>query len=802
MRPVLDEMRLGFRSLLKRPGFSLFVIATLALGIGANSAVFSLVNAVFLEPLPYADSHRLMVLWEDSSHIGFPRNTPAPANFGDWREQNSSFESMAALFGSTFNVTGLGEPLSLEGRNVTRSLFQVLGVEPMLGRVFTREEDEQLADVAIISYGLWQSLLGGDRNAIGRSVEIDGRQTEIVGVMPAGFHFPKPEAEIWRPSGLNAERLANRRDHFLNVIGRLKSGTSRRQAQSDMEIIARRLGETYPGTNEGIGVVVEPLRDLYVSGLRLGFLVLSAAVGLVLVIACANVANLMLLRAAGRRRELAVRAALGAGSGRILRHLLGESLLLALAGSIAGLFAGLFSFGFLSSLIPPGFVGADRLSIDWKVLSYTLSVAVIAGLAFALAPAWRSRRANLAQILASSGRGGDSGRRRRLQDGLVVAQMAIAVTLLIGAGLFIRTLDRLSGVELGFQPQGLLTMHFDPPRARYADDAVRNAFYRDVVEGVQALPGVESAGLTSILPLTLKGGSVGFLIEGQPEPLPSQRPTAALRFVSPGYLKTMGITLLQGRGLAPRDRLDSPRAAIINRTMAQNWPQGQAVGKRFWIRDVWITVVGVSQDVLQMGLDKPARAEFYMNYQQHEGHGFFIPREMAVRLADEPMEAYESVKAVIRSIDPDLPITRVRPMSEIVDAELAGQRGQTRLLAAFAALALVLAAVGIYGVLSYSVSMRKREIGIRMAMGGRPRDMLAMVGRQALAMAVLGISIGVAVSLLAGRWTSSLLFQVEAYDPLSLGIAVSLLLAIATLASLGPVRRAARVDALHSLRDE
>jgi len=806
---IWQDVRYGLRSLAKNPGFTAVAVLALALGIGANSAIFSVVNAILLRPLPYKDPDRLVMVWEDRSKNGYPRDTPAAGNFHDWREQNQVFEGMAAVANQSFNLTGSGEPERVDGRRVSANLFQLLGVEPLHGRRFLPEEDQPGAGrVVVLSHGLWQRRFGSDPQVLGSQLTLDGESHTVVGVMPADFRFPSPEDQMWVPIAFNSQEAANRGRHFLQVYARLKPGVGLEQARAEMDTIAARLQQQYPNSNTNVGAAVVPLHEQLVGDIRPALLLLLGAVGFVLLVACANVANLLLARAAARQKEIALRLALGASRARLLRQFLTESLLLALLGGASGLLLALWGVNLLRSFIPESVSQASTVSVDSSVLAFTLLVSVLTGLVFGLAPASQTSGFNLNETLKEGGRDSAAGRRGgRVRSLLVVAEVAVSLVLLIGAGLLINSFLRLRGVDPGFRTDNLLTMKVVLPKTKYPDHARRSAFYTELLGRVAALPGVNSAAVTTNLPLTFKGNSMGVSIEGRPDPGPGQRPSVVTRVVSPDYFRTMGIGLLQGRQFGRDDRADTTSVAVVSETLARRfWPGEDPLGKRLTPGpatstnpDDWITVVGVARDVRQFELDADPKPQMYLSYEQA---GFFEPGDLVVSTAVDPLGLAGAVRQAVWQVDRDQPVSDVRTMSDILSASLARQRFSTLLLALFAAVALALAAVGVYGVMSYTVARRTHEIGIRMALGARQRDVLRLAVGQALRLVAAGVAVGLAGALLLTRVMASQLYGVSATDPVTLVTITLVLVCVALLASYVPARRAARVDPLIALRYE
>ena len=810
METLIKDIRYGIRGLRKRPGFTFVAVLTLALGIGANTAIFSVVNAVLLKPLAFKDPDRLVIVWEDAAFAGFPRNTPAPANYYDWKSQNRSFEDMAATASASFNLTGDGDPERVAAHRVSANFFPLLGVQPLLGRPFLQEEDRDGGNkVALLSYQLWQTRYGGAADVVNRNIQMNGEKYTVVGVMPAGFQFLDKEVRLWVPMALEQEQQVNRGAHYLNVVARLKPDVSVTQAQADMSALMTNMAHDHPNEmfDGKLGAVVLSLREQLVGDSRRPLLVLLVAVAFVLLIACANVAGLLLARAVSRRREIALRIALGASRSRVVRQLLTESLLLATAGGVLGAVLAWWSFGFLQKLVPEALTISTNLHLDLKVLLFAFLISLTTGVVFGLVPALQSAKVDLNETLKqSSSRTTSTG---RLRSSMIVFEVALSIVLLVGAGLLIQTLFHLFNQYSEMQPDRLLTMRTVLPRdTKYKEPAKRTAFYQQVLERVEHLPGVVSAGYSTSVPLGWKGGTSGFYPEGVKDPVPGMTYDANHRQVSSDYLQAMKIPLRQGRYLTRQDNEQSLPVVVVNETMArQYWPGQSAVGRRFKLGDPnedlpWVEIVGVVGDVRQMGLDEAVKAEMYLPYQQVEQQPWFIPRDLAIRTSGETSSLVGAVRQVIREIDPDQPISNVATMSDLLGEEAGQRRVGMIMLAAFSVLALLLASIGIYGVLAYFVTQHTNEIGVRLALGATPRNILLMIVKRGMGLTLLGISIGLAASFALTRLMTSLLFEVKAVDPLTF-LFVPLLLAVAALLACSiPARRAMKVDPLVALRYE
>ena len=801
---LAQDLHYGLRMLVKNPSFTIVAVLALALGIGANSAIFSVVNTVLLRPLPYKNPGRLVMLWEEATHLGFPKNTPSPANFIDWRAQNTVFEAMAAMVERSFNLTGVGEPERFDGRRVSANLFDLLGVQPQLGRAFRAEEDKPGSRVVILSNGLWQHRFGGDPRVIGQAVSLNGESYTVIGVMPGSFQFPTRRDQLWVPLAFDAKEAASRGNHFLEVIARMKPGVTLQQAQAEMSTIAARLAQQYPEENLRVGSVVTALQEQVVGDIKPALLVLLGAVGFVLLIACANVANLLLARAAARQKEIALRLALGAGRSRLTRQFLTESVLLAVIGGAVGLLLSIAGLRVLKTFIPDTISQAQAISIDAKVLVFTGLVALVTGIIFGLAPAMQVSHLDINDTLKEGGRDAAGGTRgNRIRALLVIGEIAVSFVLLMGAGLLINSFMHLRNLHPGFRANHLLTMKIPLSEVKYPDKERRSPFYAEVLRRVQALPGVQSAAVAGNLPLTYDGDSMPIGIEGRTDPPPDQRPDVILRVVGPGYFSTMGIPLVRGRDFSEQDKADSARVVIVSEKTARHfWPGENPIGKRLkpgsTNRNIpWIEIIGVVKDVRQNDFVSEPKMQMYMPYQQLNS---FAPNALVVRTNVEPLSLAGAVRNAIWAVDKDQPVSNLRSMDEIVSEAVARQRFSMLLLGIFAALAMVLAAVGIYGVMSYSIAQRTREIGLRIALGAQKSDVLKMILRQGLRFVAAGLAIGLAASFVLTRVMASLLFGISATDPATF-VSISLvLIAVALLASYIPAVRAMKIDPMLALR--
>jgi putative ABC transport system permease protein len=801
MGALIQDLKFSVRMLAKNPGFTAVAVLTLALGIGANTAIFSVVNAVLLRPLPYKDPGRLVQIWETNPQRGFPEFPASPPNFFDWRDQNRSLSQIAAIQYDDYNLTGAGAPMRVVGIDVSPNIFALLGTKPELGRVFTETEDNpNNPQVAIIGHSLWQTRFGSDPNTIGRPIVLDAKSYTVVGVMPASFRFPDDGTQLWTPLILPEDAKTARGAHWLSVVARLKPGVSFDQAQAEMQTIAGRLEHQYPRSNSGWSVFLRPLRKEMIGNIQTALLVLLGAVGLVLLIACSNVANLQLARTSARRREMAIRAALGAGRRRIVRQLITESLLLAVVGSAFGLLLAWWGTAALLKLDTEGIPRQSEIGIDGSVLLFTAAVAFITSLLFGLVPAMQFTSLDLTATLkeGTGSRGSASGRFRQI---LVVSEVALAMVLLIGGGLLVRSFTRLLNVSPGFNPENVLTFRVQLPDAKYPKKEDNQAFFRELLARVQSLPGVDSSGATSILPLTNGGTNFRFYPEGQTAE--TGTPTSAqYRVVSPDYFRAMDVPLLRGRVFTAADTNDSQPVAVVNQAMARRyWPNTNPIGQRIVITDRPPTareIVGITGDVREAGLDQAAEPEMYVSLFQ-KGSGSV---SLVVRSKTAPLSFTSAVTEQVHSLDKDLPVQGVLSMEEVVGTSVGSRRFSTYLFTLFSLLALVLATVGIYGVMSYTVAQGTRDIGIRMAIGARPSDVLKLVLGAGMRQVLLGASIGIVGAIFLTRFVASLLYGVTAHDPVTFVAVVILLAGVAPAACYFPARRAMRVDPMIALRYE
>jgi predicted permease len=806
----MNDLRYGLRSLLKTPGFTGLAVLALALGIGANSAIFSVVNAVLLRPLPYAESERLVRVGGMSLRKPEAVGTFSPQDFYDWRAQSTSFEAVAAFDQSSPSLTGAGEPERLNAARVTPEFFTVLRAQPALGRGFVAQEGQRGNHrVAVLTHALWQRRFAASPSVVGQQIELSGEPFTVVGVLPENFESPQfsgfeqeqpelftvfaPDLSQWTRGGRSVDA----------GVARLRPGVSVEQAQAEMDAIAARLREQYPDTNANAGARVVSLHEQLVGGARTSLLVFLAAVGFVLLIACANVANMMLARASSRHREVAIRTALGATRLRIVRQFLTESVMLSLAGGAVGLLLAMWANDLLLAVGADAIPRANSVALDWRVLAFTLAASALTGVAFGVVPAVHATRLDLQESLKEGGRGQTGGRaRRRVRGLLVVSEVALSLVLLAGAGLLIKSFLRLQGVDPGFEPSGVLTMNVFLPGARYPEDAQHPVFFERVLEGVRALPGVEHAGATSNLPISGNYDRMPLYVEGQPDPPSGDEPEIERYMVSDDYFGALGVPLVAGRAFDGRDQAETPRACVVGRALAERfWPAGEAVGKRIKLGDAenpWVEVVGVAGDVRHYGLDAEANMQVYLPHRQSPSQVMTL----VVRSKGDARSLASAVRERVWAVDAAQPVYGVKTMDELLSASVAARRFQMLLVGLFAAVALALALVGIYGVMSYTVTQRTHEIGIRMALGAQPRDVLRLIIGQGMSMTLAGVAAGLAGALLLTRAMEGLLYGVSATDPMTFAAVALLLGAVAFLSCYVPARRATKVDPMEALRYE
>jgi len=806
---MLQDLSYGIRQLVKSPTFTLVAVLAIALGVGANTAIFSVVNAVLLRPLSYQDPDRLVTILEDYDR------PVAPGNIADWRKQNHVFEDIGSAESWTPNLSKTGQAESVKALRVSPNLFPMLGVQPLLGRFFGADEDKAGNEhVVILSYASWQRRFGGNPEIVGHPITLQGEPFTVVGVMPAGFQFAPfwvTKAELWVPLALG-QGAASREVQSLRAFARLKPGASLQQARSEMATITAQLEAQFPGTNRHI--TVQLLKDKVVGDVRPALLVLLAAVSFVLLIACANVAHLLMARGAARQREIAVRTALGAERWRIIRQFLIESLLLALLGGGAGLLLAFRGMTVLTALIPASLPRAESIKLDLPVLLFTAAISILTGLVFGVVPALQASRVNLRNALHEAGRGGgDSLRHNRLRSVLVGSEFALAFLLMIGAGLMVRTLLALRAIDPGFEAHHVLSAVLSLAGSEEAQPQKRFPFYKQVVERVATLPGVESVSVINHAPLTGDTWGFPFSIEGRPAARPGEAAHAIYRVILPGYFRTMGISLLRGRDISESDSMDVPGVVIVNQRMARTyWPGEDAIGKRITLdgssrSPSWLTVIGIAQDAKQDGWTSASRPEMYLPVLQsreylNDPSSHFQYMTLMVRTTGEPAAIANDLKAAVGALDQNVAVSQIETMDQAVADLNAQPRFEFWLLGSFAGLAVLLAALGIYGVMSYSVSRRAHELGVRMALGAAPGDVVRLVVRQAMTLALVGSFCGLMAAVALTRTMSSFLYGVRPIDLPTYAAAAAAISAVALLASHIPARRATRVDPVRALRSE
>jgi predicted permease len=793
-----QDLRYSVRTLRRTPGFTATVMLVAALGIGANAAAFSLTDYVLLRPLPFADASRLVTLWQ--TQLGARtrgHNEVSPANYRDWKTASTSFDGMAAAWNQSANLVGQGEPQRLDGTAVTADLLPLIGAQPALGRGFSAEDDREGAPgTLLLSWGLWRDAFAGDPGALGRHVELDGEPYTIIGVMPASFAYPSREAQFWKPMRFRTGAYDDRNDTMLRVVGKLKRGVTLEQASAELDVIAENVERAHPQDNEGVRVLVRFMREELSLESRTLVLALLGAAACVLLIACLNLANLLLARALVRRKELALRAALGAGPERLVRQMVTESLLLALGGGVLGVLLAMAALPALTRLVPAELPIAATPAMDLRVLGVAALVTVLAALGFGVVPALRACRNLDSEGLREGARSGIGARRARLVRAVVVVEICASLVLLVSSGLLLRALWTLQGRDPGFRAEGVMTLRTWLPWPKYQRTADRAQFYDRVLSGTRALPGVSSAAYASFLPMAMGGGIWKVELPGR-VPAAGERWSVSLRFVTPQFFATMGVPLRAGRDVGPGDAADRPSVAVVSQSFAdKHWPGQTALGKHFKVAFAEREIVGVAGDVRVRGLERTSEPQVYLPYQQVADGNlmFYPPKDLVVRSSLDPTALVASLRTIIHDVDPEQPISNIRPLGEIVAAQTASRRVQLHVIATFATLAFLLAAIGIYGLLSFAVSNRAQEIGVRMALGATPASILKLVLREGLVLAVIGIALGVGVAWAAGRSLEALLAGVAPTDGPTLAVAVALVLVMTLAGSLIPAWRAARVD--------
>jgi predicted permease len=798
----MNDLRFAFRQLLKNPGFTAVAVLTLALGIGANTAIFSAVDAVLIRPLPYADAGRLVMIWDQMSRTGSPKFFSTPAEWNEWRRSNTVFTDIAATDPGQVTLSGDGDPEELAGRRVTGNLWTVLGAQPLLGRVFTEEEDKQGVRVAVISYGLWQRRFGGSRDALGRTIILNDTPYEVIGVMPREFYFmPARDIDVWMPTAWSAEHHTRWWWHDVHCVARLKPGVTLKQARESMEALNLRVSAQH--VDPPRGAVVTPLREELAGKTQTSLIVLMGASAAILLIACVNLANLLLSRGAGRRREVAVRAALGAGRGRLISQFLVESLVLAGSGAIVGLALALPLMRFLETLVPET-MAAVRLTLDWRVLTFSAAIAIAAALTFGLVPALGLSRFALLEGLRDGGRGSSGARSHRFQHSLIVIETALAVVLLTSGALLLQTFQHLRQLDFGIRSDKLLT--FVTPLFRYRDFDQRVAFVNAELEAIRAIPGVISAGAISRIPLTVNDQSTFYIFPGQSD-VEAREQVALSRVVSRDYFSTVGALVREGRFFDISDRRSQAPAAIVNESFVnRNFPGRRPLGSRFKFGSTgangyWYTIVGVVKEIRDRGVAEELQPAVYRLHEQADQSGD-QPSGIVVRTAVEPASIVPAVRKAVWSVDKNQPVARVQTIEDIVTRQLSGPSQNSALLSMFALLALLLASLGLYGVLSYAVTQRTNEIGVRMALGATSNNILLTFGKRGLKLTLAGLGIGAVLAVIAARLMTTLFYGFRPDYVPAVALVSLVLLAVAAVACFVPARRAASVDPMEALRYE
>jgi putative ABC transport system permease protein len=810
MHTLLQDLKYGVRMLARVPGFTIIVVFTLALGIGANTAIFSVINATLLARLPYSQPDRIVMVWEHDPSRGFPRNSVSPGNFLHWQEANTVFDQMAAFVDIRADLTGTGEPEQIPGQAITPNLFSLLGINAWLGRTFIAEEGHPgNDDVALLSHALWQRRFGGAPDIVGKRIMLGGKSTVVVGVMPPGFQlliqrgsFLGEHAQFWSPIAFKPEDRTPM-GRYLMVVARLKQGVSLARAQSQMDSISLDLAKQFPESDRGWGVQLVGLRNQFFGSIRPALLVLLGTVGFVLLIACANVANLLLGRAARRRRELAIRFTMGASRARIARQLLTETMILAVAGGSAGALLAFWGTDLLLALSPKGLIDANALTVDFRVLTFLTALTILTGFLFGLLPALLATRTSPGDSLKEGERNfGVSVRGKRARDFFVIGEISVALVLLTGSGLLVKSFLRLLDVAPGFDPHNLLTLKVDLPSARHSKDPEVIAFFADVLQRIEALPGVESASACSSLPFTGIGSGTSFTIQGRPAS-PENELSTDVRVIEPDYFRTMRIPLRQGRLFTRQEDARESHVVIVSEALVQKYfPNQNSLGKQITIdmkdQNVPSEIVGVVGDVRHHGLDSTPRPTIYWPHPELVYNSMML----VVRSNAAPIPLTRSIRAIVQSLDPDLPISDVRTMEQWMSDNVGQARFNTLLLGIFSALALLLTVIGIYGVMSAAVTERTHEIGVRMALGATPRDIWRHTLAAGAIITLVGLSTGLAASLILTRLLSSLLYDVKPRDPVTFAVVTAVLASVALLACYVPARRAMRVDPMVALRYE
>lgn len=792
------------RTLRRSPGFAITAIGVAALGVGAATAAYTITDYTLLRPLPFADAGRLVKIWEDIPP--YRQLEPSPPNYRDWKQMSKSFTAMAALRGLSVNMVGTGAPQQMEGASVTADLFPMLGAHALLGRIFTANDDRAGAPgTVILSYGIWRQKFAGDPNVLGRRILLDGEPYVVIGVTDKTFGYPRPNVEIWTPMRFSNSDFADRNNYYLRVVGKLRPGVSIEQARSEMRIVSDRLKRQYPKENEHVGVTINPLRDEISNRSRLMLLALLGASFCVLLIACTNLANLLLARALERRKEVALRKALGAGRERLVRQMMTESLVVAICGGLAGVLLAAAAVPLLSRLIPSTLPVTELPSMDFRVALFALAVTIFTGVCFGVIPSVRAASRTAVNDLQEGCRQGIGGKKEHLRASLIIAEIAISLVLMVSSGLLVRALLQLEQTNPGFQPDNVLTLRTSLPMPKYLSTAHRVQFYTRVLSQVKRLPGVVSAGYTSFLPVTFGGGIFPVTLPGQPENVDAAFQQASLRFATPGYLNAMGIPLLRGRDFSDSDSDKSQFVAVVSESFVkQYWPNENPLGRQFDFGFATRTVVGVVGNVRVRGVERFSEPQVYLSYKQVPDGWiiWYAPKDLAVRCRVPGEALVPSIRRIIAQADPEQPVSDVQMLSQILTEDMAPRLTQLRVLAGFTLIAILLAGIGIYGLLSFTVSNRSQEIGVRMAVGAQSKDILTMILRESVVLACAGTAAGIGLAYLAARSLESLLAGVQPGDPRTYVAGAVIALGTSVAGSIWPAIRALRIDPIAAIRAE
>ncbi|HVQ37699.1 MAG TPA: ABC transporter permease [Pyrinomonadaceae bacterium] len=807
MDSLLRDLKFSARSLLKHPGFTAVAVLTLAIGIGANTTIFSTVDALIIHPFSFPNQERLIVVWEQNRAVGIKRGSVAPGNFTEWRDQCGGCEHLIAIQQKAFDVSDGSHPERLPGYGVTTGFFDAFGVKAARGRTFLPEDSQPGREqVVVLKHSFWQQQLAGDPAIVGKTISLNQKPFTVVGVMPADFNYPFNSGEMWTPLIFTPAEQQERGDHYLRVIGLLKPGVSLGQAQSELGSIAQRAQQQFPETNAGRDASVVTLTDDAVRGARTGVPILMGAVVFVLLIACANVANLLLVRAASRQREIAVRLALGSSRARIIRQALTESALIGLMGGTLGLLISIWSIAALANGIPEGFSkfipGWNRLGINLTVLAFTFGLSMLAGLIAGLAPVWHSTRTNLNEALKAGGRSDSGGSHNRLKGALIVSEVALSLVLLIGAGLMVRSYFEMLRADIGIRSENVLALEISLPRESYQDDSKKIALYDQLLTRVAALPGVLKVGGVSTVPFSSNDNSSTFQIVGRPPFPKAQEPDASTRITTPAYFEAIGTALRRGRLFTAQDDAKSTRVVLVNEAFASKFLPGQdPIGQRLNFgggEDQTTEIVGIVADVKNNDFDEAPDPTAYFPYLQNVR----FTMNLVIRGAQDPTLLASAVRSEVQALDPNLPVSNIKTVGEMINERISPKRLMSYILAVFGLIALLLASVGIYGVMSYAVSQRTQEIGVRMALGAQAGDVLKLVVKNGMTMALIGVGIGLVGAFGLTRLLANLLFKVTPTDLLTFSLVTAALIVVALVACFVPARRATKVDPLVALRYE